>query len=151
MVRQRDIMIAINRLLIAPEVYPDHTVYVQDCPKDFKRPSFLLEYIRTSQTAASHLSVEKTVYLTITCFVPVDDHYRSDMDALADLQDGVLDLFSPGYVKVGDRALGVQASNGGMDTDRAYVDVQFNYFDDRTDTEDVLPLMETVATTLEEG
>lgn len=151
MIKQKDIMTAVNRLLIAPEAYPDYTVYIQGCPKDFTRPSFLLEYIRTSISDANYSTVEKTVYCTITAFVQTDDRYQSDMDELADLQDGVMALFLPGYITVRDRAIKVQVSNGGMDTDRAYIDIQFNFNDDRSDAEDNTPLIQTVSTTLEEG
>ncbi len=149
MIKQSDILTAINRLIVA--AHPDYTVYIHACPKDFKRPSFLLEYVRISQSDASRIAIKKTAYFTITCFVPVDAHYRSDMDQLADLQDGIIELFLPGYVEVGDRALKVQSSTGGMDIDRAYIDVQFEFFDNRTDAEEQLPLMESVHTNIKEG
>jgi hypothetical protein len=148
MVKQSAILTAINRLIV--EAFPYNTVYIQGCPKDFNRPSFMLEYIRLSQRDATRKAIEKTVYFTITCFTPVDKYYRSDMDELANLQEETLQLFSSGYITVGDRALKVQGSTGGMDTDRAYIDLQFEFFDNRTDAEDQTPLMSSVTTRIQE-
>ncbi len=149
MTRQTDILTAINRLLV--ERFPDYTVYVQDCPKDFKRPSFLLEFIRLSQVDANRITVEKTIYYTITCFVPVDKRYCSDTEELIDLQEDVLQIFSQGFIKVGDRAIKVQGSTGGMSKNETYIDLQFEFFDNRTDEEDKHPLITSVTTNIKEG
>lgn len=148
MIKQSDILTAINRLIAAR--FPDYTVYIQACPKDFKRPSFMIKYVKLSQTDVCHSTVEKTVYFTITCFTPVDKYYRSDMDELADLQDETMQLFTPGYVTVGDRALNVQGSTGGMNLDHAHIELQFVYFDNRTEAEDQIPLMASVSTRIKE-
>ncbi len=149
MVKVKDIMTAINQLIIKP--YPDDPVYVQTCPKDFARPSFWLEYVRLSQVDANRSTVEKTVYFSITCFAPVDKRFRSDPDELSALQDSILDLFAEGYISVGDRSIKVQSSTGGMDIDRAYIDLQFNFYDNRTDEEDQTPLITSVTTRILEG
>jgi hypothetical protein len=149
MVKPSDIATAINNRIAA--AFPGYMVYPQRCPKDFVRPSFLLEYVRTSKRDANRSTVEKTVYFTITCFETIDKYYRQDPDKLAELQEAVLELFSCGHVPVGDRAIKVQSSTGGMDFDRAYVDLQCQYFDERTDAEDTTPLMQSVITNLQEG
>lgn len=148
MIKQNDIITAINIVLVAS--YPDYKVYVQRCPKDFKRPSFLLENVRTSRRDINRTTVEKTVYFKITCFINVDEYYRSDTDALSEIQEAVMQLFSVGHVIVGDRAIKVQSSTGGNEYDRAYVDLQFEYFDNRTDAADTMPLVASVKTNLEE-
>lgn len=149
MIKAKDILTAIN--VIIAEKYPGYPVYPQACPKDFVRPSFLLEYVRTSRRDANRNTLEKTVYFTITCFVQVDKHFRSDMDKLADLQEDIMQLFAGGYVSIGNRAIKVQSSTGGIDFDRAYIDLQFEYFDNRTDAEDNTPLVESVQTEIQEG
>ena len=149
MVKQTDIFLSINKLLV--EAFPNFVVYVQDCPKDFKRPSFLIEFVRLSQIDVCRQSVEKTIYLTITCFNEKDKYGRSDMEKLADIQDTVLQLFLKGYVMVEDRAIKVKSSAGGMDTDMAaYIYLQFEYFDNRTDEEDQTPLAASVNTRIKE-
>ena len=144
MVNQKELFRSINRILVDP--FPDYTVYINACPKEFDRPSFLLELVRISQRDANRKTVEKTAYFTITCFYTVDNRYQSDIENLIDLQENVLQLFAKGYVTVGDRAIKVTGSTGGLDIDRAYIDLQFEYFDDRTDEEDKTPLITSVST-----
>jgi hypothetical protein len=148
MVKQKDILQAINRMLIA--VYPDYTIYIQDCPKDFDRPSFMIEFVRTNQIDVSRTTIEKTVYYTITCFTIIDEYYRSDPEELADLQETILQKLLIGYLLVGDRALKVKASTGGLDPDRAYIDLQLEYYDNRTDEADQTPLATSVTTKIQE-
>lgn len=148
MVKINDIFDSINRLIIAP--FPTDTIYIQRCPKDFDRPSFLLEYIKTTKTDINRTTVEKIAYFTITRFVEKDDYYRSNPFLLAEQQETIVDLFNIGYVTVGDRAIKVKSSTGGIDADRAYIDLQFEYFDNRTDAEDTTPLITSVTTNLEE-
>ena len=148
MIQLNDIMTGINIALVA--ALPEYKVYPQRCPKDFKRPSFLLEYVRTSRKDINRSTVEKTVYFKITCFIKVDDYYRSEADALSGIQENVTQLFSVGYVNVDDRAIKVQSSTGGFEDDRAYVDLQFQFFDNRTDAMDTTPLVASVTTNLEE-
>ena len=144
MVKQNDIFTAINKLLVA--LYPNYTVYIQECEKDFDRPSFMIELMRISQIDVCRASVEKTVYCTITCFSTTDDYYRSNPEELTNLQDTILQKLQIGYLKVGDRAIKVKASAGGTDPDRAYIDLQFEYFDNRTDEAEQAPLTTSVTT-----
>lgn len=149
MIKAKDILTAVN--VIIAENYSNYTVYVQACPKDFTRPSFLLEYVRLSRRDVNFSTFEKTVYITITCFISVDKYFRSDMDELVELQENILQLFADGYVNVGNRSIKVKSSTGGIDFDRAYIDLQFEYFDNRTDAEDEIPLVESVQTEIQEG
>jgi len=147
MVKIKDIMTAINEKLV--EAYPDYMVYTKYNPKDFKRPSFLLEFIRRTQNDICLTSVEKTVYFTITCFTKVDKYNISDPEELADLQEGVIQLFDNGYVIVGERAIKVKSSAGGMDDDCAYVDLQFEFVDNRVDATKEIPAMAEIKTRME--
>jgi hypothetical protein len=148
-VKINDIFDSINKLIISP--FPTDTVYIQRCPKDFDKPSFLLEYIKTSKRDINRSTIEKTAYFTITRFVEKDEYYRSNPLLLAEQQETIVDLFNIGYITVGDRAIKVKSSAGGIDTDRAYIDLQFEYFDNRTDAVDATPLMTSVTTNLQEG
>lgn len=150
MIKVKDIMTAINKKLA--ETFP-YAVYVQRQPKDFVRPSFLIEHIRTSQKDVNRSTTAKTAYFTITCFTPLNKHFDVNMEELLELQETVMQLFAVGFLRVNDRAIKVQSSSGGIDDDRAYVDLQFEYFDDRNDDVDEIPLMGTVMTTtnLKEG
>lgn len=143
MITTNQIMDAINRLLV--EKYSERTVYVNRCPKDFDRPSFLIESVKAGGDSANRKTVKNNAYLTITCFESVDDYGNSDDGALTEVQDDVLQLFRPGFLKVGDRALTVIASTGGADFDRSYVDLQLEYYDDRSDELDNTPLIVDVS------
>ena len=61
------------------------------------------------------------------------------------MQADVIDLFRAGYLKVADRAVKFSASEGGMDFDRAWVDLQCRYFEQRG-PEPVPPLMQEIHT-----
>jgi len=148
MVKQSDVLKGINKMIA--DAYQTHPVYVHKCPKDFARPSFLLEFIRRSPIDKCKLSVEKTFYFTITCFTELDKHSNADPEELADIQEDVIQLFTQGYVLAGDRAIEVKASTGGMDDDRAYIDLQFEFFDNRTEKEDTTPLITSVNTRIQE-
>ena len=132
------------------DIYPDHTVYIDLCPKDFKRPSFLIERIRTDQDSVNCKTVQETVFYTITCFDVTDDYSNSDTTSLLIIQQGVLDIFRLGYIKVDGRAVKIKASSGGRDFDQAYIDVQVEYFEDRSDAADTMPLIKEVITTMKE-
>lgn len=149
MVTQHDIYLAVNRCIA--EAFPGYPVYDNENPQDFQRPSFMIKYVKATWNDANCSTVDKTVYFTITCFTPLDQYNRSNVHELVKLQEDTLRLFSRGYVKVGDRAIKVYGSIGGIDSDRAYIDLQFQYFDDRTIDADNTPLMGSVIANLQEG
>lgn len=149
MIKQSDIFRVVNSLLA--KAFKTYPVYVKICPKDFKRPSFYIEFVRVSSQDMCRTTVEKTAYLTITGFTILDESGNADNEELADLQDSVMQLFSQGFVLVNDRAIKVKASTGGKDNGRAFVDLQFEYFDNRTDEKDDTPLISSVETRIQEG
>lgn len=61
-----DILDAIAAVLA--KAFPKRPIYVNFCPDDFKRPCFLIEFISSTQTAASYFVNELTVHFTVTCF-----------------------------------------------------------------------------------
>lgn len=142
------ILDAINDLLV--QKYPNHTVYIDLCPEKFERPSFLLEVSTVDQRPVNRSTIQETVYLTITCFDTIDDYSRSDTVELLTVQQGVMDMFRGGYLKVENRAIGVKASSGGRDFDRAYIDLQFEYCEDRTEAVSNTPRINKVYVTIKE-
>lgn len=148
MVKQDDILTAINCLLV--KTYPSFTVYIQSCPKDFLRPSFLLEIIKSSQVDLCRTSIEKTVYFKITCFTGADQYYRSNPEELASMQECILQFFSQGYITVGERAIKVKEYTGTMEADKSFIELQLEYVDNRTDEEDQTPIAASVTTKIQE-
>lgn len=141
MIAPEQIEIEVNRLL-AVNFTQVQTIYRNRYPRKFDRPSFLIETVKFDIDAANRKTVRCVDYLTITCFVEVDEYGNAADGALIAVQSAVMQLFRPGFVRVGDRALKVKASTGGADFDQSYVDLQLEFNDDRTDEQDIAPLME---------
>jgi hypothetical protein len=139
MITPNQIVDEINRLLVV--AYPEPTVYINRCPKKFDRPSFLIETVKAGDNPASRKMVKCEAYFTVTCFVKVDEFGNGADGVLTAIQTEVMGIFRKGYIKVGDRAIKVKASSGGSDFDRSYVDLQFEYFDNRSDDVDNTPLI----------
>ncbi len=148
MVKQKDILTAINQILV--NLYPEYAVYIQKCKKDFEPKSFKLEFVRMSKIDNSYKTVQKTVYYTITCFASKDDYYLTNPEELIDVQETILQELQIGFITVGKRAIKVSGSSGGIDIDRAYIDLQLEFIDNRTDKEDDIPLAESVITRIQE-
>lgn len=141
MITPEQIEIEVNRLL-AVNFTQVQTIYRNRYPRDFDRPSFLIETVKFDIDASTRKTVSCVDYLTITCFVEVDENGNGADGALIAVQSDVMQLFRPGFIRVGDRALKVKASTGGADFDRSYVELQLEFYDDRTDEQDTAPLME---------
>ena len=132
MVKVNDIVSAINQKLV--ELDPISTVYTNLLPKDFLRPSFFIEMTPEaplSITDANRSTIAVTVGFTITCFVESDGHYNSDTSRIAERVDHVTEIFTEGYLQVGDRCLKVDITKGGVDFTESSISVVFDYFDDR--------------------
>ncbi|WP_313342518.1 DUF6838 family protein [Sedimentibacter sp.] len=138
------IMDAINTLLV--NKYPEYTVYIDLCPDDFDRPSFLIEQIRKNVDSVNKGTVKVTEYFSVTCFEDTGDYTTN----LLIRQQEVLDMFRSGYLNVEDRSIKAKANNGGKDFTEAYIDLQFEYYDDRSDDEDTTPKIKEVITTIKE-
>jgi len=145
MIRTLDIIDAVAAL--AEERIPElAAIYTELVPKDFGRPSLLIQSVSTDQADAARELVRITEYLTLTLIDKTDDYDRSSTIRLLKLRQSALDLFRPGYLRVQDRALPVKASNGGREWGKAYVDLQLEYLDRRSEQADTTPLMERVET-----
>lgn len=147
MITEKDILTAINQLIA--EKYPKVAVYINLCPENFIRPSFYIQHVTTSSRDKSCKTVEQTVFYTITCFIETDSHYNVDAESLMERQTEILNLFRKGYIMIGDRAVKVKASSSGFLDGEAYVELQFEYCDDRSDNTDDIELMRTILTKVE--
>ena len=123
-------------------------IYTDLAPVDFERPSALIQSVTNEYRQASSKTVEITSYFTITLFDNTDDSANSSTKRLLEMQQDTMDLFRSGYLTVGARSLPVQASTGGRDWDKAYVDLQFSYHDLRDETPDTTPKMGSVETNM---
>lgn len=119
----------VNKLLISK--YEGFTVYINDEPQEFDRPSFYIKYITNSPTQINYATIKETDHFLVTYFAPVNEYFLTDKLNMLNVTNEVLQLFRPGFIKVNDRAINVKASSGGSNRDEAYIDLQFEYFEDR--------------------
>ncbi len=127
----------------------DMDIHQNLCPVEFERPAFLIETPRVIRRDAALNLIEETIYFTITCFGTTDDYENSDVGELAQMQAEVIELFREGFIPVADRAVKIEVSEGGMDFDRSWVDLQAHYFEQRKETT-ALPPMQHIITKLKE-
>ena len=147
MTTQLAIMDAVQAL--AAEALPElRRIYTDLVPSDFLRPCLLVQPVTTTREDAAQNLSRITDYYTLTVFDETDDYSNSDTRRLLEWQQRVMDLFRPGYLEVDGRARSVQASTGGRDWDKAYVDLQFSYHDLRDETPDTTPKMGSVETNM---
>ncbi len=145
-----DIMAALQTALAA--AIPGLTEVRTD-PKrqNSARPAALVEHVRTAQRDVSRKTVKVTSDWDVTVYPELDAYRDCEQADVLAIQEAALGCFRPGYLTVGGRALPVKASSGGQDGDRAYIDVQFEFFDDRSSEENTIPAMAAVTTNLKEG
>ncbi len=148
MVKQSDILNRVKSIL--ENDFPTHPVYINKCPDDFLRPSFLLKLIKVSQVDINRMSIEKTANYMVTCYSSLDEYFIPNAEVLIELQDSVMSLFSNGHIGIGNRAIKIKTITGTMEEDRTNVELQFEYTDNRTDQENILTFMQSVNTKIEE-
>lgn len=119
----------INILLV--NKYPDFTVYINKIPQNFERTSFLIEFIRSTPEEVSKGVIKEIDYFTITYFAEVDDYYNTDKFDLQNVLLNIQKIFRKGYIEIEDRAIKVKTSNGGSNDDEIYLDLQFEYYENR--------------------
>lgn len=140
---------AINRILV--EQYPSFVVYIENMPQKFKRPSFLINYVTNNSETVSKDVLKETVYYTVTYFGPVNDHYNQDKIDLQTVLIQIMKPFRKGYIMVEDRAVKVASSSGGKDDTEIYMDIQFEYYEDRLEEHPSYPLMKDIQFKFKEG
>lgn len=125
-----EILDAINLLLV--EKWPKRTVYVDVCPLDFDRPSFWLAVEKNDLTDANRFLIKHDLQLRLTIYDELDEHYEASWYRLSQETDTVTDLLSR-VLKVGSRHLKLQLKVLPRDPDRAYIQINTSWMDDRPD------------------
>ena len=123
-----DILDSINLLLV--EKWPKRTVYVDVCPIDFDRPSFWLAVEKHDLTDANRFLIKHDLQLRLTLYDKRDDHYDASWYRVSQETDAVTDLLSR-VLKVGERHLKLQLKVLPRDPDRAYVQINTSWMDNR--------------------
>ena len=106
------------------------TVYVDVCPIDFERPSFWLAVEKHDLTDANRFLIRNDLQLRLTLFDELDDHYEASWYRLSQETDIVTDLLCR-VLEVGERHLKLQLKVLPRDPDRAYVQINTSWMDNR--------------------
>lgn len=125
-------------------LFPGEKVYENLVPREFKRPSNLVELRGIALEELSPGGVKLRYTYKITDFVEVDARHNSHFAAL-DLRTMLLvGLFAKGYLKADDRALKVVscATEHNCDYTETVVGLSLNYGRAEFDPAAILPLMQ---------
>lgn len=136
-----EILGAINARLL--KKWPERTVYVDVCPMDFDRPSFWLTVEKNTQTDANRLFVQRELQIRLTMYDQLDDHYEASWCRLSDDADAALSLLTL-PLTIGTRNLKLSLKALPREPDRAYIQINVAWMDDRPNLEqETLPAADT--------
>lgn len=109
--------------------WPDAPVYRDYKPKDFQRPSFLLEGgpITAKEMGGSQRKV--TAQARLTCFTEVDAYGHSDTAELLETAESLMELFQGGYITIGERNPHVTEVTGDYGFDYAEVTAKLEFYE----------------------
>lgn len=139
-----DIIDEIKRLMVIK--YPMAQAYINFCPLGYTRPVYLIRCPEFDMSDVNRSTVKILANLTITYLSEAETNALSTTAVLSKEQEAILSIFRDGYITIGTRKIKVKASAGNVDYNEATVDLQFEYFDDRSDAVDDTPKMSSVIT-----
>ena len=152
MITTADFMTAIQAAL--GEQFPGEPAYENLTPKNFQRPSNLVELLGIRLGDVKPGAITLLYTYKITDFVPVDDRHNSDT-ALLDTRAMVIVgwVFGAGYLKVGDRAPHVESVQTQHNFDYTETTVVLSATFDREEfaPSETLPLMEQLEMSYKEA
>ena len=126
------------------EALPGEKVYKNRLPKDFKRPSCFIEFVKKNITDANAASLTVTAEVQITGFVPTDDYYDSDSQAINLKAEALIAIFAGRCFHAGDRWLDVISADAEYGLDYVMLSAKLSYIDDRLTAKEEADLMEKV-------
>ena len=152
MITPADFMAAIKKSL--EEQFQGESVYENKTPKNFERPSNLVELMGIRLGELKPGAVTLLFTYKITDFVKTDGYYNSDM-ALLDFRTMIIVgwIFGAGYLKVGDRAPHVESVQTQHNFDYTETTAVLSATFDREEfaPSETLPLMEQLRLNLKEA
>jgi len=139
-----DIIEEIKRLMAIK--YPTAQAYVNICPLSYTRPAYLIRCPEFDLTDVNRSTVKISANLTIAYLTDADVSNLSSTALLSNVQETILSIFRDGYITIGNRKIKVKSSAGDIDYNEANIDLQFEYFDDRSDAVESTPMMSSIIT-----
>jgi len=144
MVTVKSITDEINRLMVIK--FPTAQAHINACPEGFTRPAYRLRCSKFERADANKTTVTVSAAFEIAFCPELDEHQIADGDVLSVVQDAIIEIFSAGSIKVGDRHLKIKSTPGSPTAGEAFVSIQMDYYDDRPMATDTTPLMGSVTT-----
>lgn len=140
--------------------YPAWKIYTNLAPASAARPNLLIEPIALETADVNSSLIQRTELFRITITDETDDYQTGDPDHLQEIQEEIFSLFDSGVLQVENRHIKARASYGkfgdeaasaisGREQDKAFLDLRFEYMEERPATQEGLPLIETVATNIQ--
>lgn len=132
------------------KTFPGETVYENLAPRDFQRPSNMVELLGMNLDAMGQGSGAVTLqyHVKITTYCEVDEVHDSHLPTLDLRCMAILGAFAAGYLRAGDRAPKITACTANTDGlyDFAEVRLTVSVAMDRSEfcPEEISPLMETL-------
>ena len=129
MLSQKEILDAVDRELLT--LFPGLTLYRNDTPSNFKRPSAMTRLTNQTMATRTTRSVDRQATVTAVLFCPVDDFHNTDVDALFAMSDLVMEHFSSPALPVADRFLDIGSIQCNVQADFAEIKIPLTWDDDR--------------------
>ena len=121
----KDITFAINKALAL--ALDTVLFYVNDVPKDFKRPSIFIKFVKIKTERITANQITKEMNFTVTYFGTVNEYHNTDKLGLYDVLDIIIEVFSAEVLKVGERMVSIKSSFGGENDGEIYVDLTISF------------------------
>jgi hypothetical protein len=129
MINALKIIDEVNRLIV--EKYPDCTVYINNMPEGFERPSFFIDLIFDSSSSNNRALTDERVSLQLVYFSPVNGHFLSDATSKLAVHSELKNMFQAGFIKVDDRAIKITSYQSVPRDNEVYGTLDLEYVDDR--------------------
>lgn len=135
-----DILEALNGRLL--EKWPERTVYINVCPKDFARPSFWLSVLKDDRKPAARFLTRRDVQVQLTLYDEVDDHYEINRSRLDDAVSACLALLRR-VLSVGERKLLPALKSLPREADSACILLDFSFMESAQEDAPAAPAAES--------
>lgn len=114
------------------ELWPDRTVYPDECPDDHTRPSSFVQVVEDDPVRVNISLVRWAAKILIALWGEMDDYGLTDAEGLMDDQLDVIAALSGKPLAVGDRYITLMAEGKGQDPEdgAAFVEVTASWHDE---------------------
>ena len=130
------------------ERFSDASIYINDVPQGFTRPSFYVGLVDFSDTDLNLGTMDRRATFEIIYFAPINQRGLTDKMRQHAAYIGMASLFSNHSLAVKDRFLKIVSKSGNVTDSEAHMSVDFEYTvdnDSMNTAEDVYELMKELS------